>query len=140
MRTIVITVLLSFLFTVNSFAQTNVPEKVKVSFVKKFPKATDVKWTLYDEDYSAEFTVDSINYFAGFTESGKWTETGTSVTVENLPEAVLLVIKNKIKDNMIKNLYSVEDSEGMIYYEVDVLKDGKIVELYYNKDGSVVND
>jgi hypothetical protein len=140
MRTIVLTVLLSFLVTVISFAQTNVPEKVKASFDKKFPKATDVKWTLDDEDYSADFTVDSINYFAGFSDDGSWTETGTSVTIENLPEAVLMVIKNKLKDNEVKNLYSVVDSEGQVYYEVDILKDGKIVELYYNKDGSVVND
>jgi uncharacterized membrane protein YkoI len=123
-----------------SFSQTNVPEKVKVSFDKKFPKAANVKWSLDDEEYSAEFNVDSTNYFAGFSEDGKWTETGTSVTVENLPEAVLRVIKNKLKDNEVKNLYSVEDSGGQVYYEVDIMKDGKIVELYYNKDGSVVND
>jgi len=133
--------LLILLFTASiSFTQTNVPEKVKASFDRKFPKAENVKWSLDDEDYSAEFKIDSLNYFAGFSEDGKWTETGTSVTVENLPEAVLRVIKNNIKDNEVKNIYSVEDSEGQVYFEVDILKDGKTVELYYNKDGSVVND
>ena len=137
-RTLLVLVLL--LFTAVSYSQVKVPDKVKAAFEKKFPNASSVKWESDDDDYSAYFASDSVNCFASFDEDGKWTETGVTVLYDNLPDAVKKSAKDKVKDNEIKNLFLVEDSEGQKYYEVDILKDGKTIEFYFNKDGSESDD
>jgi hypothetical protein len=138
-RTILVLTLL-FCAAAISYSQIKVPEKVKTAFETKFPKAESVKWRMDDDDYSSDFTFDSVNYFAGFDDDGKWTETGVAILFDNLPDAVKQVVKKTYKDTDIKNVYSVEDSDGKIYYEVDVLKNGKTVEAYYNKDGTEIED
>ena len=138
-RTILVLTLIFCAVTI-SYSQIKVPEKVKTAFESKFPKAESVKWSMDDDDYSADFTIDSVNYFAGFSDDGKWTETGVSIPFDNLSDAIKQVVKKTYKDSDIKNAYSVEDSGGKIYYEVDVIKNGKTVEMYYNKDGSELDD
>jgi hypothetical protein len=123
-----------------SFAQVKVPDKVKSAFEGKFPNATAVKWEADDEEYSADFTSDSINYYATFIKDGKWVETGLMIAYESLPDAVKKAVKDKFKDSEIKCCYSIEDFKGVIYYEVDIKKDSKIIELYFNKDGSEADD
>jgi hypothetical protein len=123
-----------------TFAQTKVPEKVQSAFNGKFPKATQVKWEEDDGEFEAEFIIDSVNYSANFSEKGKWLETETTITFDALPDAVKKVVKDGFKDNEIKSVYLVEDSEGLVYYEVDVLKKDKTIEKYYNKDGSEIED
>ncbi|MCX6157335.1 MAG: PepSY-like domain-containing protein [Ignavibacteriae bacterium] len=123
-----------------SFAQTKVPDKVKSAFEGKFPNATSVKWETDDDDYTAEFTSDSINYYTTFADDGKWQETGVMIAYDILPDAVKKSVKDKFKDNEIKRAYKVDDLNGIVSYEVDIIKDGKIIELYFNKDGSDADD
>lgn len=123
-----------------SFAQTKVPDKVKTAFDGKFPNAAVMKWEADDDEYTAEFSKDNLNYYATFDEDGKWIETGVMTAFDNLPDALKKNVKEKYKDNEIKCVYKVEDFKGIISYEVDVIKDGKVAELYFNKDGSEADD
>ena len=123
-----------------SFAQVKVPDKVKSAFEGKFPNATSVKWEVDEDEFTAGFTSDSINYYTTFNEDGKWVETGVMISYDNLPDPVKKGVKDKFKDNEIKCCYKVEDFKGTVYYEVDVKKESKIIELYFNKDGSEADD
>lgn len=123
-----------------SFAQIKVPDKVKSAFDGKFPNATPVKWEDDDDDFTAGFSLDSVNYFATFSEDGGWVETGIMISYDNLPDAVKKAVKDKFKNSEIKCCYKVEDFKGIIYYEVDVIKDSKTIELYFNKDGTEADD
>ncbi len=123
-----------------SFAQTKVPDKVKTAFDGKFPNAVVSKWEADDDEYSAEFSKDSINYYATFDEDGKWIETGVMTAFDSLPDAIKKSVKDKYKDEEIKCAYRIEGFKGLVYYEVDVIKNGKVTELYLNKDGSEADD
>ena len=123
-----------------SLAQVKVPDKVKSAFEGKFPNATAVKWEADDDEYTALFVSDSINFYTTIAEDGKWQETGVMIAYDNLPDAVKKSVKDKFKDNEIKCAYKVDDLNGIISYEVDIIKDGKVIELYYNKDGTEADD
>jgi len=123
-----------------SFAQTSVPDKVKSAFTGKFPNASNLKWEAEDDEYEAAFNIDSANYSAIYNDKGVWQETSIEIVFDNLPDAVKQTVKKTYKDADIKGSFIIEDSEGQIYYEVDVLKDNKKLELYYNKNGSEADD
>lgn len=123
-----------------SLAQIKVPDKVKSAFEGKFPNATAVKWEADDDEFTADFSSDSINYYTTFADDGKWIETGVMISYETLPDAVKKGVKDKIKDAEIKCCYRAEDFKGTVFYEVDVNKGGKTIELYFNKDGSEADD
>lgn len=67
----------------------NVPDAIKKAFALKFPDAVEVKWDKENaHEYEASFDLKGQKYSANFSDLGKWLETESPLTIEQLPEKV----------------------------------------------------
>lgn len=114
--------LLLLFLSVSCTAQ-SVPNKVKTTFSKKFPTAKSVEWGKESEDeYEAEFEMGSVSYSANFNVDGAWMETEKDITMNDLPDAVLVTLARDFWGSDIVEIALVTNSEGNLY-EVAIRKE-----------------
>ena len=96
-----------------------IPSIVKEAFEHKYLKAIQVDWVKRDSSYRAyfKFEKDKSNYFAKFSDKGKWLEFSREYEViySDLPEAVKKMML-QAPDYKPKSLTKVEVAGGSIYY------------------------
>ena len=139
MRQIVLVMLILFFASAMTHAQTKVPKKVKIAFEEKFPTATNVNWDKEGKnEYEASFEMNGIKYSANFNKKGIWLETEISMTFSQLPDNIQKSFKANYNDLEIKGAAKIENSEGIIIYEIEYIRDGKTKEAIFNNDGSEI--
>lgn len=118
--------------------ETEVPEAVKVSFVKSFPNIKSVKWSKESEtEFEAEFKNGSVQQSANFDTSGKWLVTETEIKKTDLPPLVQAAIKKEFDRFKIEEAEKVETTEGVLY-EVELEKGEVTYGVQFSKDGKVL--
>lgn len=134
--------LLSFMtfFAVSGYAQsTKVPSKVKMAFMKKFPKIKNVKWEKESENnYEANFMKNGKKLSANFNSSGKWLETERNISVSQIPAKIMKALKKKYPNSNIKNAVDVWNSKGQ-QYELSAVVKGKTMQLEYTANGKLLS-
>jgi hypothetical protein len=114
--------------------QSKAPKEIVTAFNLKFPKATNVKW--YKEtatEYEASFKYKNTKHSANFSSDGKWLETESPITFNDLPIAVQKAFSVSHKNEKTKAIAVIENSKGETLYEIEVKK----VEYFYNSDGTL---
>jgi hypothetical protein len=139
MKTITLFLLANFialLFACES-GKTDTPETVKKTFANMFPDASDVEWKMEDDMWEAEFESEGASYEVSFYENGDWYETEFEIKLADLPETAMFILEADYAGLEILETEVVEraDFSG---YEVEVEKDGKELELYFNEAGELV--
>lgn len=118
--------------------ETEVPESVKVSFVKSFPNIKSVKWSKESEtEFEAEFKNGSMEQSANFDASGKWLVTETEIKKTDLPPLVQAAIKKEFDGFKIEEAEKVETADG-VAYEVELEKREVTYGVQLSKDGKVL--
>lgn len=118
--------------------ETEVPESVKVSFVKSFPNIKSVKWSKESEtEFEAEFKNGSMEQSANFDASGKWLVTETEIKKTDLPPLVQAAIKREFDGFKIEEAEKVETADG-VSYEVELEKREVTYGVQLSKDGKVM--
>lgn len=118
--------------------EAEVPEAVKVSFVKNFPNIKSVKWSRESEmEFEAEFKNGSLEQSANFDPSGKWLVTETEIKKTDLPPLVQATIKKEFAGFKIEEAEKVETADGLSY-EVELEKGEVTYGVQFSKDGKVL--
>lgn len=137
-----ISITLSLLICLTSFAQIKVPQAVMTAFTAKFPAATHVKWSKENKkEYESAFLQDNIQYSANFKDNGEWLETETKLTNDDLPAIISTNFYEKYgKENKIKSAEKVEKPNKPTHYHVKA--NGKFVwiRICMNENGKEVNE
>jgi hypothetical protein len=122
-----------------TFAQSKAPKEVETAFNAKFPKAIKVKWDKENAtEYEANFINNGVEYSANFSIDGKWLETESPETFENLPVNIQTAFSNSHKGVKIKAVAKIETLNSGIQYEIEVKKGLKTVEYLYNSEGKLI--
>jgi hypothetical protein len=122
-----------------TFAQSKAPKEVETAFYSKFPKAINVKWDKENAtEYEASFTNNSIKYSANYSIDGKWLETESPETFENLPVNIQTTFNNSHKGAKIKAVAKIETLNSGTQYEIEVKKGLKTTEYLYNSAGKLI--
>lgn len=125
--------------TATTFAQSKAPKEVETAFYAKFPKATKVKWEKENTtEYEANFTTNGVEYSANFTVDGKWLETESPETFENLPTKIQTTFNSSHKGMKIKAVAKIETLDSGTQYEIEVKKGLKTIEYLYNSEGTLI--
>lgn len=131
-------VLLSGALHAQKLKETEVPQVVKVSFAKNFPKVKSVKWSKESESQiEAEFKNGSLKQSANFDTSGNWLETETEIKKSDLPLAIQGTIKNEFDGFKVEEAEKVETPEG-VFYEVELEKGEVAYDVQFSKEGNVL--
>jgi len=134
---IVLVVLLSTQFL--NAQVVNIPDKAKNHFAKKYAGATDVEWTNNVVNYTARFTLDSIEQSAHYSVDGVWTYTDYPIEYETVPEEVKKsVTKSRFSDWNIESSGFVENSKNEKLYRVEFKSGINKRYVFYNENGKEV--
>ncbi len=125
-----------------------VPDSVRLSFTKKYPKADKVVWVKYepvesdevdmdDTYYHVRYYNDGADYTSWYNNTGNWVKTSTRITGNpNLTAAVNKTIKDQYPGYTIVEI-DKENDKDMDMYEIELKKGEEKAKLKILPDGTV---
>lgn len=139
MKKSIILILSIVLFGIFAYSQIKVPEKVAAAFKARFPAAVTVEWGKEsDTEFEAEFKMNGKEMSANFDATGKWLETETRLSKNDLPAPVLAALKSTFGGSEVKNIESLEEAGKAIVYEVQLEQGEKKLEVILDAGGKIV--
>jgi hypothetical protein len=133
---ILVTGLLASLTNAQKIKDKEVPEIVRTTFTKLYPKATEVKWEMENGNYEANFDLDEMDNSVVMDGTGKILETEVEMDPKELPLAVWDYLNTHYKGKKVKEAFRIMNSVGAYSYEVEV----KRKELVFDGMGLFVKE
>jgi hypothetical protein len=119
-------------------AQQIAPEAVQTAFNSKFPNASKVIWDKENRHiFEAEFMMNGKKHSANFTVEGKWLETESELSFDQLPENVQQSFTATHKNKKVTSVEKTETANGEVLYEIEVKKFIGRGEHVYTSDGTL---
>ena len=119
MKTMIIALSMLFMISVKSYAgDERVAAAVLESFQKSFSTASDVSWAKIKDFYKAEFVLDGQSLTVWYNTDGDLVALTRLLTVNQLPIAAQISLKNDYSNYALMNLFEVDNDEGTNYYAV----------------------
>jgi hypothetical protein len=113
---VTLTIALS-LVSLSSFANgEDVSPRAVKSFNKSFKNATEVKWTVTDSYFKADFALNGQYVSAFYNEDGSMIALTRNLSSLQLPIALQADLKNDYDCYWISNVLEVANEEGTSYY------------------------
>jgi len=117
------------------------PDNVKKAFQIKYKGESDPDWKKDSHgNYEAHFEKDGIHYRADYSPDGKWIETESSISFDELPKAVQKEIKEKFPDQEITEIERVEHHSKGLFYDVEFKRKGKNKDVEFRESGEILNN
>ncbi|MDI3321338.1 PepSY-like domain-containing protein [Pinibacter soli] len=117
----------------------NIPDKAKEGFAKKYPNATDVKWSNNVSNYTAKFKQNDKPYIAHYNIDGSWDNTETEIDKSDLSKDVNEAFtKSRFSDWKVLSTDFVEDSKGQSLYRFNLKNGIEKKYLYFDKTGKEI--
>jgi hypothetical protein len=131
---ITLTVLFS-LISISSFASdSKVDSRVLKSFQSSFKNATEVDWTVTNNFYKANFSLNGQYVAAYFDGSGNMMAITRNISSTQLPISLQTNLKNNYEGFWISDLFEVANEEGTTYYVTVENADTKLILRSSNAD------
>lgn len=129
MKRIVITLTVLFsLVSFSSFAnEVKVNSKVLESFNSYFKNATEVDWTVSQNFYKADFSLNGQYVAAYYDEAGQLVAITRNISSTQLPISLQANLKKDHEDFWISDLFEVANEQGTTYYVTLENADTKLV-------------
>ena len=118
MKSLVITfTLLANVLTTSSFAaDPRVSPMVLRSFSKTFTTATEVDWSVINNMYKAQFTLNGQVVTAFYEANGTMVAVTRNMTSNQLPVTLQVELKKDYENFWITGLFELSDESGTDYY------------------------
>jgi hypothetical protein len=113
---VTLTIALS-LISLNSFANgEGVSPRAMKSFNRSFKAATEVKWTVTDNYFKADFALNGQYVSAFYDAQGKMIALTRNISSLQLPIALQADLKDRFEAYWISDVLEVANDEGTSYY------------------------
>lgn len=121
-----------------STAVSKAPEAVSQAFQQTFMNASQVSWhKMASGNWFAEFSEDSLQAKAEYTNDGQWVATRTSFSQSALPDTLLNAIKLKYPDATINQVLRIQRADVPAYYQIALDENGAEKDILANDSGSI---
>lgn len=129
MKRIVITLTVLFsLVSLSSFAnEEKVNARVLESFQSNFKNATEVDWTVSENFYKADFSLNGQYVAAYYDEAGQLIALTRNISSTQLPISLQTNLKKDHEAYWISDLFEVANEQGTTYYVTLENADTKMV-------------
>lgn len=115
-----------------------VPANVQKSFNTKYIDAEALDWYKVDDGFEVSLDQDGEMISAVFSEEAKFLYTYTSVSEEDVPEAIMKGIHEKYADSYVSETILLDMGTAQ-QFRITVEMEEKNVVLTYDKAGKLVN-
>ncbi|RLD87224.1 MAG: hypothetical protein DRJ09_10660 [Bacteroidetes bacterium] len=131
-------VLVLFAFSACNSPKETVPEKVKASFQKRFPKAKQVKWDKENKnEWEAGFEMNNREFSANFNVDGIWKKTEYKIQKSEIPPLVKATIDSLFTGYEIEEAAVIGNSE-MKGFEIELKNEKGSMIATISRDGKVL--
>ena len=103
-------------FSLAMYANVEVNEKVLKSFKETFPKAEQVNWQEYSDNYVVNFMELGIRERITYDKDGNFVSATRYYLEENLPTNILFKVKKKYPGQKVFGVTEVETDTSVDYY------------------------
>ncbi|MEI6576680.1 MAG: PepSY-like domain-containing protein [Bacteroidota bacterium] len=122
-----------------------VPDNVKKNFSRKYPKAADAFWTVDEQKFTVEFTMNEIKNTVLFGADGKDQVTRTEMDADLLMSPIKRYIEDKYKGYKIRYVEKVtrKDRKNHFYIEIYSKKRNANpgeAQLYFDTSGRLMQN
>lgn len=118
-------------------ASKNQPAKVRESFMRDYPNASNVYWSKYRGDWTATFRNGPWMSTAVYHANGDRRDTRTIITREQTPKVILDDIFKKQPESKVEDVVEVEFPKSLQkIFRIKKIVNGQPQYLYYNSDGT----
>ncbi len=93
----------------------NVPATISKALANKYKKAQNVSWTANKNSFEAVFEHNNFVKKATFDKEGKWLETVTELSVDNLMSCITDLVEDEYSDSYIIEAVYFEKPEASEY-------------------------
>ncbi len=108
------------------------------SFNLKFPTATHVLWQQVDVfKWHVNFNLNKKKCTALFNSEGKWLETVTLISLDNIPEQLQLTMDEKYNSEGLQQIYHIQTPDRSIY-EMNLNNGLYTLKILYDLSGRIV--
>lgn len=116
----------------------NQPAKVRVTFQRDYPNATNVHWSKYRGDWTATFKNGLWMSTAVYHANGDRRDTRTPINKESIPKKIFDIITKK-PDVQMDGVIKIEVPRVIKdIFRIKTVVDGKPQYVYYNDEGLIV--
>lgn len=113
----------------------SVPAVVKSALLKKYPEGNNATWEKEHGNYEANWGGKSgEDNSVQFSPKGEFIEIVKAISINELPKAVLVYVKQHYKGAKIAEAGRVTDAKGKVSYEAEI--NGK--DIIFNENGNFV--
>ena len=116
----------------------NVPAIVRKAFVKQFPLASSVKYSVDGKDYQVSFLLHDKAGNVTYSSSGNLIETQREIEPSALPKAVSAAAAKNFPGFTIVTAVKREAIDKGICYEMDVKKDDGGYSVRFSETGEIL--
>lgn len=129
-------------FAASSYAKvvssSKVPVMVKANFSNAYPEAKVIRWETTDlNDYKVEFKVGDNFGAAYYDANGNFIEADNSIEWQEVPLTGRMEVYH-LGENKILNVLKIVNAKKEVFYQVDVKKHFKKVEVLLDKEGNII--
>jgi len=103
-------------FGFSSFAHTSVDDKVLKNFKETFPKAEQVKWEEFSDNYVVNFVDMGLRERISYDKDGNFISATRYYTEERLPLSILCKIRKKYPVQKVFGVTEVDSETSIEYY------------------------
>ena len=107
------------------------------TFVKEFPQATEVTWSVKKEFTEVHFIWHNLKLQAFFDRQGNYIATSREISVKDLPLSYVININKEFRDFEITEAIEFDHAENGMSYYITVVKDDKKYVLNVSTDGTI---
>jgi len=112
---VTLTIALSFI-SLSSFANDEVSPRAIKSFNSSFKNATEVKWTITDDYFKADFALNGQYVSAYYDTEGKMMALTRNISSLQLPIALQAELKKSYDAYWISDVVEIANETGTAYY------------------------
>ena len=118
--------------------ESDVPEKVKEAFAKKYAGSKAKEWEKEGEDYEVEFNLNKVESSALFTADGTFKELEQEIKLTELPKTVSDYCAKNYAGWKLAEAEKITDAAGKVMFEAEMEKGKEHFDAMFDDKGSFV--
>ncbi len=115
-----------------------IPENIRLAFLKKFEGASRVKWIIKEDRYKINFIFKGSEMFTYLDRHGLWIKSFTKLRQNEIPGQVVSYLESQYTGYQLTKHYLKDTPNGQ-FYTIAVKGDGEYVWLEFDEAGHVLN-
>ncbi len=113
----------------------DLPPGLVYEFKNRYPGVEQVRWSLQNDIYYADFMFMGLPVLSQYEKTTKWIGSETIMTEEDLPKTIARYINSNYPQHTIKKAKFIEKRAENGYYKIETIENGELRYLFFDKDG-----